>query len=526
MQKAGSLTSSAQSTSKNKKLTHEYGSFDKKVACFLVSSANSGKGLPKSETEPLYFRCPESEVDFIRQKGETAKSSGPAPYLTSLARWHQFMAPFYTVYRQVNLSLESDKPKRNLLVRLKEMFDAPAFDASVVVYAGSMTSKGTLLIESKSFGVEELAFKDLLAEWVHRTSKQAHLLIILDCNFAGKWADELSALPEPIESVSVLAACGPTQKAGYFEQGMCFTHNLMKYLTKNQNQTIFPLPQTPRFGGNYLMCKHHTNFYLNFSSWAALSALQKADYAMIEYDNGTYVGHISAGKKHFWGSFVWKTGSFKDCRYEGEFVKGKMEGRGILTYHSGRCYVGDFKDNAPDGVARERYENGDSYEGQFRRGFKSGRGVYRYSNGEVYEGQFEDNKPSGTGKLYISKASYYEGSFKNGKCNGLGKYKYPNGDVYEGSWVDSVKHGKGVYRYANGDVYEGDFLNGLRHGQGKLTAASGDVYEGFWENDCKSGEGRNRSAEGEVFGHWRNDKLVNQTTFYQKIGTTRVQSGI
>lgn len=522
--KTGSITTSAQSTSLNKKLAHEYGSFDRKVAYFLFSSTSSGKSFPKTEVEPLYFRCPESEL--LRQKGDSLRQSSLSPFLLALSRWQQFMQPFYTLFRQVNLGLDSDKPKRNLLVRLKEMFDAPVFDASVVVFSGCMTAKGTIVVESKAVGCEELAFKDLLAEWVGRTSKQAHLLIILDSNYAGSWADELAALSTPVDSVSVLAGAGAAQKAGYFEQGMCFTHNMLKYLNKKQSQTIVPLPQTPRFQGDYLMCKHHTNFYLNFSTWTQLAALQKADYAMIDYDNGTYVGHVQAGKKHFWGAFTWKTGVFKDCRFEGEFVCGKMEGRGVLTYPSGRVYVGEFKNNAPDGVAHERYENGDTYSGQFSRGLKSGVGTYRYANGQVYEGHFEGNKPSGTGRLVISKGCYYEGSFRNGKCNGSGKYRYSNGDVYEGQWVDSVKHGKGVYRYANGDVYEGDFVNGVREGRGRLTTACGDVYEGLWANDCKSGEGRSVGGQGEVFGNWANDRVLGQTIFYPKMGTTKIQSGI
>lgn len=524
--KTGSQTTSAQSTGKNKKLLHEYASFDKKVGYFLLSSTYKGKHFAKAEIDPVYSKCPDTEIDQNRQRFEQGRASAQPPNLKALARWNEYLQPFYTLYRQFNMGLEMDKPKRNILIRIKEMFDSPLFDSSILVYSGPMTARGGLLIESQSFSTEELVFKDVLAEWVNRTSKQAHLLIILDCNYAGKWIDDLLSLPEKVDSVSVLASCDGSQKAAYFEMGMWFTYNVMKFLYKNQTEQVVVLPQTPRFAGDYLACKRNTNLYLNFNSWPQLSAIQKSDFAMIEYDNGTYIGHILSGQKHFWGSFVWKQGVFKDCRYEGEFVKGKLEGRGVMAYNNGRFYVGEFKANAPDGMAFEQYENGDKYVGHFSKGLKSGHGVYTYSNGEVYEGKFEANRPSGHGRLTISKTSFYEGQFKNGKCNGQGKYKYANGDVYEGQWQESIKHGRGVYRYACGDVYEGEFVNGLRHGRGKLTLSSGEVYDGGWENDHKSGEGKYTTADGEIVGCWANGKMVNQTTFFSKIGTQKIQTGI
>lgn len=474
----------------------------------------------------MFVKCPDREADTLRQRIEQARQSSLSPHIKAVNRWHEHLQPFYHFYRQLNLGVDLEKPKRNLLIRIKEMFDAQTFDSSILIFSGPMTPKGGLVVETQTFGVEELVFKDLLSEWLSRTSKQSHLLIILDCNNAGKWIEELESLPERVDSVSILAGAESGQKAAYFELGMWFTFNIMKLLTKNQGDPVTPLAQNPRFSGDYLLCKRETNMYLNFNSWAQIAEVQRSDFAQIEYDNGTYVGHVLGGHKHFWGTFTWKTGPFKGCRYEGEFHKGKLEGRGTLTYSTGRVYVGDFKNNAPDGQAMEQYENGDRYIGSFVKGFKSGAGIYHYANGEIYEGQFAQNKPSGVGRLIISKGAFYEGSFKNGKCNGHGKYKYSNGDVYEGNWTDSIKHGKGVYRYANGDIYEGDFVNGLRSGRGRLTEASGDVYEGGWQNDMKSGEGKYTTVDGETVGLWAGGTLVNQTTFYSKVGTQRIQSGI
>ena len=50
--KTGSQTTSAQSTGKNKKLLHEYASFDKKVGYFLLSSTYKGKHFAKGSMAP------------------------------------------------------------------------------------------------------------------------------------------------------------------------------------------------------------------------------------------------------------------------------------------------------------------------------------------------------------------------------------------------------------------------------------------------------------------------------------------
>ena len=406
------------------------------------------------------------------------------------------------------------------------MFDNNNFDSSILVFVGVASSKGGLIIETKEYGIEELSFQEVLDQWNKRASKQKHLLIILDCNYAGRWAIDFNNYPEKIETVSIFASARENQKAAYFELGLLFTHNLMYLLNKNPHESMIKTSQVPIFVGDYLDCKKYTNLYLNYNDWNKLFAVQKSDYAMIEYDNGTYIGHILNGQKNFWGTFLWKESVFKDCKYSGEFVKGKLEGRGIMTYTNGRVYEGEFKNNAPDGLAVESYENGDKYIGKFSKGFKSGYGLYVYANGEIYEGEFENNKPNGKGCLMTSKTSFYQGNFKNGKCNGVGQFKYSNGDVYQGEWVDSIKHGKGKYFYSNGDIYEGDFVNGVRHGKGVFVSPNGQVYDGGWINDSMSGEGRISSGQDLVFGEWVNGKIDKQPVFFSKIGSKRIQSQI
>ena len=511
---------------KNKKLYHEYSNFTQRVGYFLLSSVYKGKAHPKEVTSGLYMKCPDNEALLNKDKLEKARQQPVHSSVATANLWNDHFSDLYTFIRQIHVGIETEKPKRNVLRRLKEMFDNNDLDSSILVFCGSTSAKGAIIVETKEYGTEEINLKDVLAEWNKKTSQQKHLLIILDSNFSGSWVSEFNNMQTKPDSVSILASCRENQKITYFELGNYFSYNLMKLLKKSQSETVIALNQVPQFAGSYLDCKKYTNLYLNFNSWASLIAVQKSEFTMVEYDNGIYTGHMEGGQKHFWGTFSWKTGTFKNCQYKGEFQKGKLHGKGIMNYANGRIYEGDFKLNAPEGVATETYANGDKYVGRFLRGFKTGLGTYFFANGQVYEGNFSHNKPNGRGKLKINATANYVGSFKNGKCNGEGCYKYENGDVYEGTWVESMKHGKGIYRYSNGDVYEGDFLNGSRHGQGKLTMISGEVYEGGWEDDKMSGEGRYLSNEEQVYGEWNKGNLVKKPFFFKKTGSRKVETTI
>jgi len=64
-------------------------------------------------------------------------------------------------------------------------------------------------------------------------------------------------------------------------------------------------------------------------------------------------------------------------RYEGDFVDGKMTGKG--TYY---------------------WQDGDRYEGDFVDGVRTGKGTYYWQDGNRYEGDFLDDIRTGKGTLY------------------------------------------------------------------------------------------------------------------------------
>jgi hypothetical protein len=519
-------TNSGELRNKNLKLERVFNFFDKRVLATVVDSTVGHPSVNRAEVNPTFVPLPEPDASKYKAKFDFVNEKQQAFQVTSANRWGKFLASYYSLFKKISLTAEADKPKRNLLIRLKEMFDNNTAEVSIIYLCGPGNNKGHFLMESKQAGVEELAFKEVLGEWDKRTSHQRFLFVVADFNFSGKWGEELKKEPKRMDSVAVLCATHANQKGSFMEMGTYFTHNLLKLFNKISSESILQVPSTPWFSGDLLLTKKYTNLYCRFPSWADIVNLQKAEFAIIDYDNGQFCGHVVNGQKKYWGTFVWKSGSFKDCVYSGEFDKGKPEGLGIMKYNNGRVYEGQFKASAPEGKGIEYYANGDRYVGEFAKGFKAGQGTYHYSNGDIYKGTFSGNKPNGKGKLTMAKGAVYEGNFVNGKCQGTGEYRYENGDIYSGDWSNSVKHGEGTYKYANGDVYKGGFLNGLRQGKGKLSLPSGETYEGHWENDMMHGDGKYSSLERTIVGEWVKGKQVSGTDFYKKEGTQRLPVNI
>lgn len=77
--------------------------------------------------------------------------------------------------------------------------------------------------------------------------------------------------------------------------------------------------------------------------------------------------------------------------YQGSLVRGKMNGKGKITF-----------------------ENGDSYEGQFRNGSFDGQGQFTSAKGWNYKGHFSSGLADGQGTLTTQSKVEYKGKFKQG----------------------------------------------------------------------------------------------------------------
>ena len=78
-------------------------------------------------------------------------------------------------------------------------------------------------------------------------------------------------------------------------------------------------------------------------------------------------------------------------RYNGTLVRGKMNGKGTVTF-----------------------KNGDTYTGNFVNGSFSGYGKFKAKDGWTYEGYFVNGQPEGKGTLTTEANVVYKGTFKQG----------------------------------------------------------------------------------------------------------------
>ena len=99
--------------------------------------------------------------------------------------------------------------------------------------------------------------------------------------------------------------------------------------------------------------------------------------------------------------------------YEGEFLDGLLNGRGVHTWADGGRYEGEYRDGIFHGRGVFAYANGNRYEGEYRDGRRNGRGVYMWADGARYEGEYRDDKPHGQGTL-ASGGVAYSGIWWNG----------------------------------------------------------------------------------------------------------------
>ena len=96
------------------------------------------------------------------------------------------------------------------------------------------------------------------------------------------------------------------------------------------------------------------------------------------------------------GSYVTNAGN----EYTGEFKNGKKYGRGILIFKekslsNGDKYIGEWREDKPNGIGIYYFQNGNRYEGDFRDGKRSGIGAYFKLNDQLGLGEWKNNKPHG-----------------------------------------------------------------------------------------------------------------------------------
>ena len=254
--------------------------------------------------------------------------------------------------------------------------------------------------------------------------------------------------------------------------------------------------------------------------------------------NGTSLENNNSNDAEIYEHFTGKgKKEFKDGVYIGEFVNGRRQGCGTMTYKKGAIYKGNWDFDHFEGKGTYTWESGDKYVGDFQNGWRQGSGVYTWPNGDKYVGQFAKSKISGKGKMTYASGGSYDGDWADGKWHGSGDVIYDNGDEYigqfvdgqrkgdgtiyyksgnkyEGRWLKNQFEGYGTYSWKNGDKYVGNFKNGLRNGYGSYTWSDGNRYDGYWLDNKQNGSGTYYYAEGgSKKGNWK-DGVYQSTSSY------------
>lgn len=181
------------------------------------------------------------------------------------------------------------------------------------------------------------------------------------------------------------------------------------------------------------------------------------------FTNGdVYIGKFKGILPHGNGKYTWSDGSV----YEGDWIDGKMTGKGIIIWPSGAKYEGEFSGSYLHGHGTFTKSNGCVYTGGWRMNAHHGIGRKAYSNSDIYEGLWKEGIREGSGKFTWNDGSIYIGNWKKGKIDGRGIMKWFNGDVFDGCWLNGLRQGSGVYRFSDGGLYIGTWSKGLKDGKG------------------------------------------------------------
>jgi len=202
------------------------------------------------------------------------------------------------------------------------------------------------------------------------------------------------------------------------------------------------------------------------------------------------------------------TDSINEEIYQGDINK-KGEKHGFGKYISPMVKrIGMWRDDKFTGWGREIRENDDIYEGKFIDGKLNGKGIYKDKKNKItYIGDFLNYKFNGKGDLY-TKNYHYQGDFNNNKMNGNGRIEIYNQGIYEGTFKDDQLDGNGILKWKDGRYYIGKVSKGQLNGYGEEKFSDGTIYKGNYINGKKQGQGKVITPKGKIIkGEFINGKI-------------------
>ena len=219
---------------------------------------------------------------------------------------------------------------------------------------------------------------------------------------------------------------------------------------------------------------------------------------MEKYANGNvYEGDYKKGKPDGKGIYTWNNGEV----YDGEWKDALKHGDGIWKGINGDSYIGEWQFSKADGYGVHVWKTGDRYEGEWKACLKHGNGTDLFANGDSYIGQYKFGKPCGYGRYVWKDGSFYVGEFFDGLKCGFGKWRKTTAhrsNTYEGQYYQDKKQGFGIFRWVSGNVYKGQYKDDEREGIGEMRWTDGSVYVGMWSRGIQHGYGRMWFPDGKL----------------------------
>lgn len=291
---------------------------------------------------------------------------------------------------------------------------------------------------------------------------------------------------------------GPTTIEGDFKEGKLCGEGVIRYRNKiikkgffkqgklhGQGMEIDRHSQKRKLEGEFFEGILHGQGKITFTSTGTSYSGNFINGVLTEYMAGNQkrkiyqAGEIEEGQFDGGGKLF---GSGKrisrkgDIISEGEFLEGKLNGFGKVTYSNNICHQGTYKNGLLEGQGTIRFPNGMSFQGNFIKGILI----------DKLPGDLERRVYSDFDSPYIQ-----IGEFKKdpGRKDWLIKGKQihfsPNGDSweYEGEFESVTRrlHGTGIVLHNGQTFQKGYFNKGIMNGHGTLVI-NGMKKKGYFKD--------------------------------------------
>lgn len=175
-----------------------------------------------------------------------------------------------------------------------------------------------------------------------------------------------------------------------------------------------------------------------------------------------YVGDFDNNHRNGFGTYYYANGD----RCEGRYFESMLNGKAIYYYADGKIKYCLFEDDKliktfNSKKDMEKYNNPYYYEPNIKPIptviEDSTLKLYKYANGSIYMGEMKNNNPNGFGMLIWNDGGFYIGQFVDNRLEGFGILVFEDNTVTLSKWKDSEYYGFGYSIDNDGGCVVGRF---------------------------------------------------------------------